>query len=291
MELEQLHQLDAIDRYGTISAAAEGLHLTQPSLSRSIKRLEADLGHELFERTRNKVTFNEAGRLALEHARAILADERRMRDAFDELSRRRRTLEVGSVAPAPSWRLTALVVERFPGTILDPEIMTVVQVESALINRSIDLAITLRPIQLPNVSSVRLMTEDLYFNAPAGHALVGNSTVSFADLDGEAFLVFEQIGFWMDVCRRNLPNSQLIVQKDYNVFLQLANSTDLCSFATDAPEHIVDDDTRVRIPIVDADAHATFFLCALSDAPERVSQILDWVRAPLVTTQKKWSPV
>ena len=50
---------------GTISAAAEKLHLTQPSLSRSMKRLETDLGQELFDRTRNHVELNEAGRLAV----------------------------------------------------------------------------------------------------------------------------------------------------------------------------------------------------------------------------------
>ena len=40
MELEQMRQLDAIARRGTISAAAEELHLSQPALSRSIRRLE-----------------------------------------------------------------------------------------------------------------------------------------------------------------------------------------------------------------------------------------------------------
>ena len=55
MELEQLRQLVEIERLGTISAAAEKLHLTQPSLSRSMKRLETDLGQELFDRTRNHV--------------------------------------------------------------------------------------------------------------------------------------------------------------------------------------------------------------------------------------------
>ena len=46
-----------------------------------------------------------------------------MRNDFDELSKHERTIRVASVAPAPTWRLTALVVERFPGTILGPELM------------------------------------------------------------------------------------------------------------------------------------------------------------------------
>lgn len=50
MELEQMRQLEAIERLGTVSAAAEELHISQPALSRSIQRLEAELGCTLFDR-------------------------------------------------------------------------------------------------------------------------------------------------------------------------------------------------------------------------------------------------
>lgn len=77
MELEQLRQLAAIQKCGTISAAAEECHLTQPSLSRSMRRLETERGAELFTRTRNRVELNEAGRTACEYARGVLAVEQR----------------------------------------------------------------------------------------------------------------------------------------------------------------------------------------------------------------------
>lgn len=279
MELEQLRQLDAIERFGTMSAAANELHLTQPSLSRSMKRLEADLGQELFTRTGNRAVLNDAGRIALQHARTILADERRMRDAFDELARRQRTLKVASVAPAPTWRMTALVVERFPGVILDPDLLPVREVEGALLNQEADFSITRRPLQLPGMASAPLMTEDLYLSVPETSPYADRTSVSFADVDGEAFLVFEQIGFWMDIARQNLPNSQIIVQKDRMVFAQLITSTDLLCFTTDAPENTSTTQGRVRVPIVDGDAHATFFLNARTDSPKQVADIIDWVRS------------
>ena len=96
-----MRQLDAIARRGTISAAAEELHLSQPALSRSIRRLERELGQELFDRTHNSATLNDDGRLAVDHARNLLRDERMMLDAFADLARRQRTLLVGTVAPAP----------------------------------------------------------------------------------------------------------------------------------------------------------------------------------------------
>lgn len=279
MELEQLRQLDAICRYGTMSAAAEHLHITQPSLSRSIKRLEADLGQPLFDRTGNSVTLNGAGQVALDHARAMLAEERRLRDDFDELARRQRTLKVLSVAPAPTWRFSALVVERFPGAILDPELVSMRVADGALLNQEADFSITLHPLQLPGMASTPLMTEDLSVSFPAGHPLAGRKAVSFAELDGETFLVYEQIGFWMDVARERLPHSQLIVQKDRTVFTQLVQGSDLLCFTTDAPENTSVANSRVRVPLVDGSAHATFFLNARADASERVLQIFDWVRS------------
>ena len=46
---------------GTLSEAAEILHLSQPALSRNIKKLEEDLGLTLFERTKNKLSLNKNG--------------------------------------------------------------------------------------------------------------------------------------------------------------------------------------------------------------------------------------
>ena len=55
MELEQLRQLEAIASNGTLSKAAEQLHLSQSALSRSIQRLEDELGTPLVDRTKNRM--------------------------------------------------------------------------------------------------------------------------------------------------------------------------------------------------------------------------------------------
>ncbi|MEE8715623.1 MAG: LysR family transcriptional regulator [Coriobacteriales bacterium] len=280
MEIEQLRQLVAVERCGTISAAAEQMNITQPSLSRSIRRLERDLGQELFDRGHNSVRLNAAGELAVSHAKRILADVRLMRDDFDELAKRERTIRIASVAPAPTWRLTALVVERFPGTILGPELMGESQAQEQLLNRDSDIAILRRPMALPTLRSVPLMTEDLYASVPAGHPLAKRASVSFSDLDGEPFLLFKGIGSWMDVVHEHLPSSRLVLQEDRMVFVQMLRTSDLLAFTSDAPENAGGsgaDVGRVALPINDADAHATFFLLSYADASGLVGEIVDWV--------------
>lgn len=57
-----LNELAAFSKYGTLTAVAEKLNVSQPALSRSMKKLEDDLGVSLFERTKNKITLNDDGK-------------------------------------------------------------------------------------------------------------------------------------------------------------------------------------------------------------------------------------
>ena len=72
IELFQLEQLAAFRKHGTLSKAAEVLHLSQPTLTRSMQKLEAEFGVSLFRHTKNKLEFNENGELAAEYAVRIL---------------------------------------------------------------------------------------------------------------------------------------------------------------------------------------------------------------------------
>ena len=144
-------------------------------------------------------------------------------------------------------------------------------------NRSVDLACTLRPQILPTMHSTQLMAEDLYAFLPKSHRLAARETVSFADLDGESFLVLSEVGFWMEMLRRDMPHANIVEQADRSVFEQLVRTTDLISFVTNITQATRSIPSRIAVPIVDADAHATYYLSSLVDAPQRVQDIYDWV--------------
>ena len=277
MELEQLRQLDEIVRSGTLQAAAERLHLSQSALSRSLKRLEDDLGQPLFDRTRNSMQLNAAGRLALDHARLILSAERRLRDDFAALAKRERTIRVASVAPAPTWRLSSLILEQNPTEILEPDIMGEKDIEACLINGTCDLAVAAHEVRMPTVVSRTFMREDLYANVPKGHVLYERDSLTFAELDGLTFLVFGGIGFWHDVHTRMLPFAQFVTQPDRTIFLQQVKTSHLLTFTTNAPENTSHHESRRAIPITDPEAHVTFWLCMRKDAPERVQSLFELV--------------
>ncbi|MBW3067906.1 LysR family transcriptional regulator [Actinomyces sp. 594] len=278
MDFEQLRQLEAIAREGTLSAAARSLHLSQPALSRSLQRLEAELGQPLFDRPGRRLVLNEAGRVALGHADRLLREEQALRTALGDLARRTRALRVGTVAPAPLWRLTSLIVERFPGLVLTSQSLSQEEVEEGVVNGELDLGISLRPHPLPSVRSAWLMVENLSVALPAGHALAGREQVAATDLDGETFLLLADIGFWRERCDRHLPHSQFVVQEDRDVFAQLARSSPLPHFVTDAPALSAPAPGRVVVPIRDAMAHATFYLLLRPGGRSEAEAVFDWAR-------------
>ena len=81
MTLQQLQYVLAAIDHGSFSAAADTLHLAQPSLSEQVRRLEAELGVTLFQRVGRGLVLTEAGRALRPHAEAALAAVERARES------------------------------------------------------------------------------------------------------------------------------------------------------------------------------------------------------------------
>jgi DNA-binding transcriptional LysR family regulator len=90
MRLEQIRSFEAVARIGHFTRAAEELFLTQPSLSRQIAALEAELDATLFRRAPAGVTLTAAGEVLLPIARRMLGDASSARAQLDELAGLRR---------------------------------------------------------------------------------------------------------------------------------------------------------------------------------------------------------
>lgn len=272
MDVEQIRQFVQIARSGTVSAAARELHLSQPAISRSLQRLEDELGSPLFDRTRNSLTLNAAGRAALPNAEEMLRAARHLCDAVNRVSERGRMLRLGSIAPAPLWYFASIIVDNMPGLILGTEMFdSEEELERAYLSGRIDAAITTRSI--PGSRSVPCMHEDLFLWAPEDHPLARRTQVSCKDFVGETFLIYGQIGFWWNVHERTMPHSMIIRQDDREVWLSLMNSARHLGFTSNAPVLVRPlaagkGIRRVAVPIADPELHIDFMLCLRDDALE-----------------------
>lgn len=82
MELRQLRYFIGVSEAGSLLQAAGRLHIAQPALGQQIQALEQELGARLFDRSNRGMTLTDEGRVFLEHARIVLADTERARQAI-----------------------------------------------------------------------------------------------------------------------------------------------------------------------------------------------------------------
>lgn len=264
--LEQLRHLLAVVDHGTLSAAAEELHISQPALSRSMQRLERELGTSLFERSPNRLEATEAARMAAGHARAILDRTEALHREAMALERRRTTIDVLSCAPEPLWRLQPLVEQELPERRVASKIVGLDEVDAAVASGKAQIGITTR---VPRALRDRAMpwgTEHLRVSVPPAHPAAGRSQVSLHDLDGQTILLLPRLGFWGDLVRFRMPRSRLIVHDDAT-WTEIARSSTLPVFTTDL---VRSEDwgmtDRVDVPISDPEAHPVYW-CILADDP------------------------
>ena len=82
MDITTLEYFKLIAETGSLTKAAEQLHITQPAMSAMLKKFEDELGVELFDRSPNKIHLNKAGEIALIHVNTILRNVNQMKDVI-----------------------------------------------------------------------------------------------------------------------------------------------------------------------------------------------------------------
>lgn len=110
VELRQLRYVEAVARHRHFTRAAEELHVAQSALSHQVRKLEAELGVELFERTSRTVAPTEAGEAVAARARRVLAEVDGVRDEVDELQGLvRGRISIGALLPAGELDVPRLI--------------------------------------------------------------------------------------------------------------------------------------------------------------------------------------
>lgn len=259
-ELNQLLYFVTIVEQGTVSKAADVLLISQPALTRSLKKLEESLEVELFDRKKNKITLNKNGELAYQYAQKILEMSKTMKDdliSFDKLSS---TIAIGSMAPVPLWAISYLCQKQYPQMHIEENMENSDEtLINDLKNNQYNLIILNHPYHHKDYQSIELFSEELYLSLPPAHPLALFNEVSFSDLNGESILLLSKIGFWNEICLKYIPDSHLLIQNDESVFNEIKKASALPYFRTNITllSHL--DGNRINIPITDDVAKAQYY--------------------------------
>lgn len=276
LELYLLRQLAAFKEYGTLSEAAERLYLSQPALSRNMRKLEEEIGVPLFVRSRNKLELNENGILTAELAMKALSEIDSIARQVRDFDRSRRTISLGACAPAPIWKLTPLLLQLYPTMTIQTEITEETELLEGLHNGHYQLIVLHFQPEDKHYISTACGTEKLFFSLPQTHRLANENVLSFSDLDGESFLLMSEIGFWHDMAVRKMPYSRFLIQNDRFTFDEIVNASVLPSFSTDTANEFFGSSTdRMQIPIKDEEAEVRYFLVCLKQNDKQFGKLFE----------------
>ena len=262
-ELQQLQQLIAVAEAGTLSAAAEKLHISQPALSRSMQKLEEHFEAPLFTRTKNRMTLNETGLCAVQYANHVIETATAFDNAVHEKIRSLTRIAVGASAPGPLWLLMPQVSREAPGMMLSSVISeNEASLESGLKNETYRLVLISHPIEDTHILCKRYTSEQLFVSFPIGHPLASRKGILAKDLAGLTMLLFSNLGVWTHFHER-MTDTHFILQTDRQAFSDLVTASVLPSFVTNISKNNQNPQKdRIIVPLLDADAKKTFYLCA-----------------------------
>jgi DNA-binding transcriptional LysR family regulator len=187
MELRQLEYLVAVVDDGGFTRAAQRLHVAQPGVSAQIRRLEAELGQELLDRSSRGVRPTAAGEAVLPYARAALEAVAGVRLAIDEISGLLRgrvsVATVTSYGQLPVPQLLAEFHRRHPAVEITLGEDTSDRLLAGVRDGRIDLAVAASADPLPaGVDALTLIDSELAAAVAPGDPLAARPSVTVATL-------------------------------------------------------------------------------------------------------------
>jgi DNA-binding transcriptional LysR family regulator len=178
-------------RYFTVVAdrrhfgrAAADLLVAQPSLSRQIRKLEADLGARLLDRTPQGARLTEAGEIFLPRARALLRSAAQATAAARAAAQPAR-ITVGFTSGLIITPAVRDLRRRYPDADVATQHLPWNEPRAALLDHRADVVVTRLPLETRGLRVTILYDEPRVLLVPRGHALAGKESVSLADIAGE----------------------------------------------------------------------------------------------------------
>lgn len=190
MELQQLHYFQTVARLEHMTKAAEELRIAQPSLSKTIARLEEDLGVPLFERQHRQIKLNRFGELFLNRVERIFMEiyegKREIREA---MNLEEHTIRMAVTIPRVLPDLVGSFLKENPHVRFQQFVHSMSKMKEQLKNGEVDYCISSIPLDIDeDIVWEPLMTEEIFLIVPPGQWLEDRDEIDLIEVKDEPFI-------------------------------------------------------------------------------------------------------
>jgi len=191
VDINQLEVFLSVAREKSFSRAAEALHRTQPAVSQAIRRLEAELGEPLFDRSSKDGTLTEAGRVLYDFAQQMMnlrghahAAIRELRD----LHRGKLSLSANEYTVMGLLPLIPIFRARHPHIKIEVKRSLASRIPSEILGRHVEIGVVSFKPNDAAIKSVAVTPDELELIVASNHPLAAKRTVSVRELGAESFI-------------------------------------------------------------------------------------------------------
>ena len=276
LETFLLEQLDAFARTGTLSSAAEELHVTQPALSRNMKKLEESIGVPLFDRANRKISLNATGEVAARYARRALDANRKVAEMARDFDRRQRAVVVGSSSLLPLADVVLALQDRFSERRFASEVAEDSDLLTGLHSYAYHLAVFHGKPHDNQLFCKPLFEERLGVLVPREHPWASRESITFEEISSSNIISSVGTGHWGEIVQQHVHPGCLLIQQNLSALSDLIRSSSMPTFWSDRMERRgMDQFERVLVPISDDDALAVYYLACLASEEKHLSDLFD----------------
>lgn len=189
MELLQLHYFRTVARLEHMTKAAQKLQIAQPSLSKTISRLEEDLGAPLFNREHRQIKLNKFGKVFLKRVDRIFLELNEGKREILELSKQQENkITLAVTIPRVLPDLLQGFLSKYPNVKFQQFLQSTSSMQVQLNEGNIDYCISSVRIECPDIIWEPLITEEVYLIVPPNHPFSSRDTIKLAEAKNESFI-------------------------------------------------------------------------------------------------------
>lgn len=277
INIDFLQYLIEYSKTENLTRASKSLHVSQLALTRAMQKVEDYVGVPIFDRTKNRLSLNDTGKELVKNAIYVIEAEQIMKEKTVAFYNSKSQISIGSVAPGPMIKYGNLLYSIFP----NKTIVTKIESEENLIlklkNLEYDFIFLSRELDDESLQSKFAFTEKLYIAIPKTHILAGMTNgIHFSEIDGQSFLVADNLGIWQTIVEKHLSKSKFFPQSFDNLN-EIINSSTIPNFLTNITLSARREYDRLCIPILDDDASVSFYLVYRKDREKLVRSLFRYL--------------
>lgn len=270
-----LEYLVSFAKTGTISKTAKEFNVAPATISRGLQKLEKQLGVQIFYHQPQKLIFTPAGKYTINLAKDILQKQKQLIPAVQNFAKEEIT--IAATLPDPVMLLKEKLKSN-SNYLFSDQLITPKRLHAYLLQHQADLVFSNQEINDKEIESVLVGEVQLFIKITKLNPLYSKNEVTFEDLKGHEFIVYNNVGIWKDLIEKNI-HALFIYQDDLKSTKELVTKSNFPIFKTSLTLKLdaykkLQDHKRKLIPIVNPEAKLQIYANYRKQDKDKLSKLI-----------------